>query len=183
MAAMSKTFIVDEVHDLQAFLKDKHPQNRLKDTSWIKTFNCSAIYEEAFMNDPDMAADLLSIVADKCTELQVLEIYENVFEDEEDVKTSASAIKEIADRVLGHHPNLTRLVQEGGMTILNGVYGPSWALLSKRESEPETSKWMVGLETLSLHLEQRRPMMHANCPYRKSSLNTRICPREVPGPQ
>ena len=106
--------------------------------SLTKYFICTNIYDEAFMEYPykgwQNLVDHFCVVVDKCDNLQVFEIYRDVFTSMEEVEVIASTIKELAGQVLGHHPNLTRLVQYGSANVTTNAWYVKWALIGKDNS-------------------------------------------------
>lgn len=79
---------------------------------------------------------LFKVIMDKCSNLRVLAIHKNQCTALAVTISTASAMKKVANELLGQHPNLTRLVQYGGMSH-NGINDNciTWALISKHDEE------------------------------------------------
>jgi hypothetical protein len=67
--------------------------------------------------------------------LEVLEIHGDYREDLDEVKYATLSLKDLAEQVLGHHPNLITLVQYSGGNPDETDSFTTWALVGKRDDE------------------------------------------------
>ncbi|ERF68095.1 hypothetical protein EPUS_06906 [Endocarpon pusillum Z07020] len=138
MAAQDQALLFNSRSYLKKFAKGVRSGADPHRASLRKYFICTNIYDEAFTEYPckgwQELVDCFCMLVDKCDSLQVLVIHSAAFTSMEEVEIIASTIKELAGQVLGHHPNLTRLVQYGPANATTDVGYVKWALIDKDNS-------------------------------------------------
>jgi hypothetical protein len=145
MFTPQKTIRIRMRSDLDKFLHelthtwDANAASSVKYFIFLEFANTSTGYPEAV----EELVKSLKVILDKCSSLRVLAFHKDCCPTPTSTELTVSAMKKVADELLGHHPILSRLAQYDGSILHEDLndHTTTWALISKREDQ--LRHWML----------------------------------------
>jgi hypothetical protein len=145
MFTPQKTIRIRMRSDLDKFLHelthtwDANAASSVKYFVFLEFANTSTGYPEAV----EELVKSLKVILDKCNSLRVLAFHKDCCPTPTSTELTVSAMKKVADELLGHHPILSRLAQYDGSILHEDPtdHTTTWALISKRDDK--LGHWML----------------------------------------